>query len=579
MIHTLSSTDPRFQELSFGPALNILVAEQHEHATDADTRNGVGKSSLVSLLHFLLGANAGTNSIFKSDALSDSVFTLDFDLGVLRRSVSRSGAKPSRFSVSQDPSEPSDQLFTNGLQMEILTLTEWKDLLRKNMFGLAGHGGPSARSLLSYFARRVEDGGFDNPFKHNPRQATDDFQVAISFLLDLDWHIPESWSVVRKREKNVRVLSKALESGELGSIVTGSVAQLRTEVALAASRVNNLRKNIDNFQVVEAFTKLEAEANELTAAIRRLSDENTIDMALIDQLRLTYKSEVPPDADDLTAMYESAGVQLGNLVRKRFHEVAEFHESVIQNRARHLQEEIIRAEERVSKRNDQRQSLDSRRADLLRILRSGGALSELTGLQEELAIAQANLEELRISYQTADEIATGKAGVKKERQILLVELQADQREREDQLRHLIGQFEWFSSRLYEEREGSLEIGSSENGPTFDIVSEAGKSKGISNMQVFCFDLLVSQICAERGIGPGFLVHDSHIFDGVDERQVGRGLALANKVANTSGFQYIVTMNSDDIPETLPDGFSIEDHVMDVRLTDTVPEGGLFGFRF
>ena len=200
-------------------------------------------------------------------------------------------------------------------------------------------------------------------------------------------------------------------------------------------------------------------------------------------------------------------------------------------------------------------------------------------MQEELATAQARLEKLRNSYQLADEIDSGKAGVKRARQSLLVQLQGDQRERDSQLRELIGTFETFSSRLYEEREGSLEIGSSENGPTFNIASEAGKSKGISNMQVFCFDLLVSQLCAVRRIGPRFLVHDSHIFDGVDERQIGRGLALAHEVATQNGFQYIVTMNSDDIPETLPDGFSIDDHVTSVRLTDTVPEGGLFGFRF
>jgi uncharacterized protein YydD (DUF2326 family) len=97
--------------------------------------------------------------------------------------------------------------------------------------------------------------------------------------------------------------------------------------------------------------------------------------------------------------------------------------------------------------------------------------------------------------------------------------------------------------------------------------------------VFCFDLLVTEISAQRGVGPGFLIHDSHLFDGVDERQIGRSLALADEVARLNGFQYIVTMNSDDLPSTLPEGFSIDEHVLDVRLTDTVDEGRLFGHRF
>ena len=58
---------------------------------------------------------------------------------------------------------------------------------------------------------------------------------------------------------------------------------------------------------------------------------------------------------------------------------------------------------------------------------------------------------------------------------------------------------------------------------------------------------LGEVRPQRGIGPGFLVHDSHLFDGVDERQIGRGLALADEIATLYGFKYIVTMNSDDLP--------------------------------
>lgn len=579
MIYGVTSTDQRFRKLAFQQGLNILVADRHEQATDTDTRNGVGKSSFVTLLHFLLGGNAGKSSIFVGDALADSVFTLDLDVGPTRRSVARSGRTPAEFIVSRDSFEPADQLIPDDSPSDTLKAGDWQTVLRKTWFGLDGPTGPSCRSLLTYFIRRVEDGGFQDPFKNNYQQTPSDYQVAISFLLDLDWHIAESWEEVRKRDKNIQLLSVALKEGRLGSYTTGSVAKLRTEVTLAENRANALRANIEGFCVVDAFVELEREANDLSTTIRQLADDNSIDMALTDQLKLTYETESPPSADDLNSVYETAGIQLGELVRRRFDEVAEFHESIIQNRIHHLQVEVNSAEERIRDRSTQQRLLDSRRADLLRILRSGGALSELTGLQEELTKAQANLEDLRNSYRIADEIASGKAGVKRARQSLLVELQEDQRERDSQLRMLIGRFEDFSSRLYDERVGSLEIGSSENGPTFSISIDAGKSKGINNMQVFCFDLLIAQLCAERGIGPGFLVHDSHLFDGVDERQIGRGLALADEIATLHGFQYIVTMNSDDLPSSLPDGFSLDEHIMELRLTDSVKEGGLFGFRF
>jgi uncharacterized protein YydD (DUF2326 family) len=33
--------------------------------------------------------------------------------------------------------------------------------------------------------------------------------------------------------------------------------------------------------------------------------------------------------------------------------------------------------------------------------------------------------------------------------------------------------------------------------------------------------MLTEISLKNGRGPGFLVHDSHLFDGVDERQIAK----------------------------------------------------------
>ena len=72
-------------------------------------------------------------------------------------------------------------------------------------------------------------------------------------------------------------------------------------------------------------------------------------------------------------------------------------------------------------------------------------------------------------------------------------------------------------------------------------------------------------------------NDSHLFDGVDERQVAKALQLGAGAPNPEGFQYIVTMNSDVLPrEGFKPGFDIRDHVLDTKLTDATDTGGLFG---
>jgi uncharacterized protein YydD (DUF2326 family) len=70
-----------------------------------------------------------------------------------------------------------------------------------------------------------------------------------------------------------------------------------------------------------------------------------------------------------------------------------------------------------------------------------------------------------------------------------------------------------------------------------------------------------------------------LFDSVDSRQVARALVTGRDFATRYNFQYIVTMNSDQIPYSdLPKDFNINSMIATPQLTDT-DGGGLFGFRF
>jgi uncharacterized protein YydD (DUF2326 family) len=140
-------------------------------------------------------------------------------------------------------------------------------------------------------------------------------------------------------------------------------------------------------------------------------------------------------------------------------------------------------------------------------------------------------------------------------------------------------FEELSNALYE-RAGSLTISATPNGPSVDVRIDAQRSKGITNMQIFCFDLMLADLLTRRGLGPGFLIHDSHLFDGVDERQVAKALQLGADHAAAVGYQYIVTMNSDALPrDGFRPSFDVNAFVLPIKLTDATETGGLFGLRF
>ena len=113
----------------------------------------------------------------------------------------------------------------------VLSNSEWLELLAKQMFQL---GTPSAedgrtptfRSLFAYFVRRQLSGAFTTPEKQATMQQAGDYQVALLFMLGLDWKIASDWQVVRDREKTLTALKKAAGAGAFG---TSSARRLISE--------------------------------------------------------------------------------------------------------------------------------------------------------------------------------------------------------------------------------------------------------------------------------------------------------------------------------------------------------------
>lgn len=586
MIYTITSDLPSFKSLTFKPGLNILLAEKSEGATDRQSRNGAGKTSLVELIHFLMGGTADKDSIFRSAALAPRMFEMRADIGDSTVNIGRSGSKPSRVRldcpVVNWPMQPERDAKTGEFQF---SNDQWRQLLGRLLFGLSTSSdesnhrfGPTFRSLFSYFARRQNSGGMLHPTQHASKQQAWDQHVAVSYLLGLDAHIPQEFQQLRTEEKAIAELRKAAKDGVLGRYFS-SAADLRTRVVITEARVRRMKEQLATFRVVPAYAELEKEASTITRQISSLSDENTSDRELILQLQDSLTTESPPAVTSLERVYREAQVVLPDTVSKRFAEIELFHQAIVQNRKAHLGAEISSAELRITERDRTREQLDIRRQQVMGILQSGGALEHYALLQEEASRAEAEAEGLKQRLVIAERIESTKAELEIERARLHKALQDDLHERGELIGEAVLIFEDLSNALYETA-GNLTISATHNGPSVEVRIDSQRSKGITNMQIFCFDLMLADLATRRGMGPGFLVHDSHLFDGVDERQIAKALQLGADHAKAVGYQYIVTMNSDALPKDgFRPGFDIGEFICPVRLTDATNSGGLFGLRF
>ena len=74
MIQRVYSDLPKFKNLTFKKGFNVLLAQKSPGATDKQTRNRAGKSSLLDVIHFLLGSKCDKESTFRRSRLGGPRF-------------------------------------------------------------------------------------------------------------------------------------------------------------------------------------------------------------------------------------------------------------------------------------------------------------------------------------------------------------------------------------------------------------------------------------------------------------------------------------------------------------------------
>jgi uncharacterized protein YydD (DUF2326 family) len=227
MIVSITSSIPTFKTVTFQSGLNVLLADTHPKSKATETRNSAGKTSLVEIVHFLLGSNCDKESLFRADALVHHSFTGVFLIGGVRHRVTRTGKEHGKIFLEE--SEIDERLVTKVDKDSgrlFVSNTNWRVYLGHQMFGLpltAGAsafdeaGAPTFRSMFAYFARREDNGGFGQPEQQSKMQQRGDWQVNLSYLFGLDWEIPLEFQKVRNRERTLEELKKAAQGSVLES--------------------------------------------------------------------------------------------------------------------------------------------------------------------------------------------------------------------------------------------------------------------------------------------------------------------------------------------------------------------------
>jgi len=576
MIRRVWSDLPGFRSTEFDSGMNVVLAQQSKESSETDSTNGLGKTTLLRIVHFCFGSDLNRDRVLSHPELRGCTFGVDFDFEARRYSVSRRIIGDSNeVLVSPEFIEGVDVDFVEqGSEFVSIMLPEWKRVLdEKFVFrGQPSRSGPTFRELLRYFVRIGKE-AYNNPRETFSKQPAVQTREALAFMFGLNWEVQATLHEADLRRRDNNKVIKAIGAVEASGL---SVAEMEAQTVVLQGLIAEKQAEVSSFNLRDDYRELEQELSAVDTELHSLINENHADGRLLAYYEASASEEALTEMENPVAILSEAGAIFRDEALRSIDEVAAFQQHLSRNRRDFLNNEIVRLKRVRRSRAVDIRKLVRDKGDVLDLLGKSGALEDLVRIQQsltqyvsELEGIKSRIEERRRFEDRKDDIAGEIVGLRKT-------LKADLDDRRQRINEATALFAEYTKFLYG-RPARLSVDVKRAGYDFKIAIEGESSDGVDQMTVFCFDLVVATLRSRRNEAFRVLFHDSTLFADVDPRQHGLALQLAAKVSAAEGFQYICCLNAGTLANAQLGDLNIESLVRQ-RLFDGGTEGRLLGVR-
>ena len=529
-LKSLSANHSSFHTIIFNEGLNIIVGKQASphNENDGNTYNGVGKSFVLHLIHFCLGANK-IDSLSKN--LPDWEFTLTFEVDGNEYSATRSTNK-------------QDKIKFCG---EEINLKVMKERMLELCFEISSPPKYMTwNSLFSRFVRRYRMSyfSFDTFF---PKEKDYSKLLNTFFLLGIDTTLILKKKELRDKQIDTKTTEKAIKKDPFFKQYYLGANDAELDLAELKYRINELEKQISEFKISNNYHELEKEANDKSYERKMLENKRVLISNYIKNIEDSFKETVQANEEDAIKIYEFANVEIPEMIKKNIQEVLEFHRKQVLARTIRLKKELRKQQIALNEVEMKISIVGNRMDELLGYLNSHGALEEYVSLTKQLSDLKSEMnriyeyQKILKSYKDIElEIKASFITQDKETDEYLEKIKAVT----DNLRSVYWEF---AKQFYPKKRSGLLIknNSGENTLryTLDARIEDDSSDGVNEVRLFCFDLLML-MCRKSKIR--FLAHDSRLFANMDPRQREMLFRIVYEVTQSGEFQYICSINEDTI---------------------------------
>lgn len=563
----LSSDKKGFHSINFKDGINLIVGRKKD-STDKSTKNtynGVGKSLVVYLIHFCLGSN-------KIAAFEEKIPEWNFYLEI--------DIDGSLYKIRRNTSEQSN-IFLND---EKHTLKQFRDKMLELNFSLSEPlKNLSFNTLFPRFIRR--DRASYNSYDNFVVKEQDYSRLLNnSFLLGLNVDLVQEKKKLREFQTSTENLKSSLEKDPVLKEHFSHKNDTEIEINDLMESITSLEKELDSFKIANNYNDIEIEADVLARDVKNLSNERTLIENDISNILKTLDMKSEISTEKIVGFYENVKIEVPEMVNRKIKESIDFHNGLLEKRNLRLQKELKKCRDELkniqAKISDKGLSLDKH----LGYLDTHGALDEFSSLNKMLNEQRTKLDKL-LEYQ----------GIMKTYKKKLLEIKSEYSEKSLETQEYIdyssnlldnikSTFRELTKEFYDKGSGiKIESNDGENTLRYniDVRIQDDSSDGVNEVKILCYDLMILLLQANHKMK--FIFHDSRLFSNMDPRQRGTVFKLINKKIIPMGYQYIATVNEDQL-DSFRDAYDAEEFqniISDntiLALTDESDESKLLGIQ-
>lgn len=534
---SLKANKASFRTVNFNEnGLSFIVAKQSSPGLlneKGKTYNGVGKSLMIAIIHFCLGAGEKHYRSF-CEKLYGWEFYLEFRIGDVTYTSQRGANNPKV--IIFDGEELGVGKFNSKMAELCFKLPEEIKYL-------------SFRSLIPFFIRP----GLESYVAYDkPAKSGSEYQKMLSnaFLAGLDVWLAQQKIDLKKEKDRIKTLTDNIKKDNLLREFFSGNRDVRLALKDLDERIQKLEGDIKDYRIAEDYHEVKVEADRIERDLAVIGNQ----VVLFDnQLQNISRSlRISPDIgkENIEKIYNETGIFFPNQVTIGLDQLMVFYRDLIKNRQKKLLEQKGRIDKERTAKVEIQKNLQKELDNNLQYLGAHQALDVFVKVTQRLGslrLQKDNLvkyETLMAKYRTTDIEIKGKMLEAVRRTDIYLD------EAKDVIDSIQDYFRRLAKRFYPEATAGITVynneGDNQSRYAIDARIDADASDGINHVKIFCYDLTI--LFKGFGHNVNFVFHDSRLFDGIDERQKTELFKIVAEMFSNSKYQYIATVNQNQLEE-------------------------------